>query len=183
MRVRKAVPEGYKTSKILYDTPTTFSVDGRDSEAYRSGNGRGYTELVPYCGISKVGGYMAQDTTLDVETDSWGNGMVFEDGVFLQGSIPLSQESVSEEDTPAYGGVRRARSGKRALDEEEEEEEEEEEGEGEGIVGAGSSIALRPIAQARNRRPTTAVTTRLKGMSEGDFGEAPFLRGLCDMGF
>ena len=181
MRVRKAVPEGYKTSKKLYDNPTTFSVDGRDSEAYRSGSGRGYTELVPYCGISKVGGYMAQHTTLDVETDSWGNGMVFGDGVF-QGSIPSSQESVLEEDTVGYGGMRRVRSGKRALDEEEEEEEEEEGG-GEGIVGTGSSIALRPIAQARNRRPTTAVTTRLKGMSEGDFGEAPFLRGLCDMGF
>lgn len=48
-----------------------------------------------------------------------------------------------------------------------------------GLMGMGVSMALRPIAQARNR-PRRDGTIRVKGACEGDFGEAPFLRDWCE---
>ncbi|KAL8996963.1 MAG: hypothetical protein Q9169_003669 [Polycauliona sp. 2 TL-2023] len=182
MRVRKAVPEGYKTTKR---TPFPITRDGR------VGSGGGYAELVPFCGISKVGGYMAQDFSssaagggvgIDVSLPEKKDNMVFEDEMF-GGSMPSSQESVLEEDM-----ITERRGLKRSLHIEDEEAEEEEERSVEGawrynaslgFVNMESPMALRPIAQARTRRPGVNGS-RLKGAGDGDFGEAPFLRDLCE---
>ncbi|CAO1599488.1 hypothetical protein XANCAGTX0491_003211 [Xanthoria calcicola] len=187
MRVRKAVPEGYKTTKRILDPNTLYSGTG--------GTGRS-AELVPYCGISKVGGYMAQPQQppslpdYGNENDVLRNGMLFEDddeGLGGDGNSsvpppPSSQESVLEPDS----ALRWSRGAKRTLIHDEEEENEHgavgvgrSNNENLRLVGMNGSMALRPIAQARNR-PRRDGTTRVKGACEGDFGEAPFLRDWCE---
>ncbi|KAL8646077.1 MAG: hypothetical protein Q9226_007028 [Calogaya cf. arnoldii] len=173
MRVRKAVPEGYKTTKPLFDHYSTPRINN---------NGRGcggYAELVPYCGISKVGGYMAQPPLPDEPQSS----MFFGDEMF-EDSVPSSQESILIESETV--GLQWSRAAKRPLiiggeveDEDEDEETSAGRRENSGVLhDMAGSIALRPIAQARNRRPA-AVTTRLKGACDSaDFGEAPFLHDM-----
>lgn len=66
MRVRKAVPEGYKTPKLLSGLPSTKSTPpfpvkpsldtGPDVLSHKR-------ELLPFCGLSKVAGYAEQPTT------------------------------------------------------------------------------------------------------------------------
>lgn len=186
MRVRKAVPEGYKTTKRILDLNAPISGTG--------GTGRS-AELVPYCGISKVGGYMAQPQPQPSSLPDNGNendvlrhGMLFDEdddeGLGGDGNSGVppssSQESVLEPDS----GVRWSRGAKRVfvIDEEEEVAVERlgrSNNENIDLVSMEVSMALRPIAQARNR-PRRDGTTRLKGACEGDFGEAPFLRDWCE---
>ncbi|KAI4281782.1 MAG: hypothetical protein L6R38_003437 [Xanthoria sp. 2 TBL-2021] len=181
MRVRKAVPEGYKT-KRLSENPIPVLRDSRP--VYGMGSCNGYAELVPYCGISKIGGYMAQECSLENGNDALGSGMFFEeedDGLNGIGVPSLSGESVLiEAETAGHGGGLRS---KRLFIEYDENEEEEvgvecagRHNASSGIVSMEGPIALRPIAQARNR--PRDVTSKLKGACDGDFGEAPFLRDL-----
>ncbi|KAL8852393.1 MAG: hypothetical protein Q9221_002777 [Calogaya cf. arnoldii] len=176
MRVRKAVPEGYKTTKPFFHH---YCSTHTNNDARGCG---GYAELVPYCGISKVGGYMAHQSLPDEPPSS----MLFGDEMF-EDSVPSSQELILIE--PETVGLQWSRAAKRPLiiDGEDDDDDEETSAGRREISGVlhdmAGSIALRPIAQARNRRPA-AVTTRLKGACEsGDFGEAPFLRDLHDMDF
>ncbi|KAI9761787.1 MAG: hypothetical protein M1840_001706 [Geoglossum simile] len=75
MRIRKSVPEGYKTGRYC----GSGAVAGDSSPPYtstrkiasQSFNDRHLTELAPYCGVMKVGGYALQrdgcDTGLGCE--------------------------------------------------------------------------------------------------------------------
>ncbi|KKY18858.1 hypothetical protein UCRPC4_g04755 [Phaeomoniella chlamydospora] len=56
MRIRKSVPEGYKTilHKQLISQPCTLSSNSSPSTSY--------TELAPFCGLHKVGGLAVQPT-------------------------------------------------------------------------------------------------------------------------
>lgn len=64
MRVRKSVPEGYKTTSCdaskqtnqKHRTSAAVITRGLHNNDYRGG----FAELTPYCGILKVGGYDAQ---------------------------------------------------------------------------------------------------------------------------
>ncbi|KAL8860719.1 MAG: hypothetical protein Q9178_002749 [Gyalolechia marmorata] len=176
MRVRKAVPEGYKTKSFDEDMPQTM----RDGRA-RASNCSGYTELVPYCGMVKIGGYDGMPLTPDIDVSP---GMLFEDDAFE--SVPSSQESVLEpENIAVHQGLRSMAAKRSFIDDEGDGEEFGLERAGQsaspGTVEMSGSISLRPIAQARNRR---RATTKFKSACDGDFGEAPFLRDLNeDMDF
>lgn len=134
---------------------------------------------------------MAQECSLENGNDALGSGMLFdEDDGFDEGSVPsLSGESVLM--GPGCGGLLWSRRGekRRLIDGDGDGGEDEEVGvecagrhnASSGNVSMEGPIALRPIAQARNRRRD--VTSKLKGACDGDFGEAPFLRDLQeDMG-
>ena len=90
MRVRKSVPEGYKTRpKILCSHSTTNSNSSSESKASTGDHSDAtieFTGLVPYCGIPKIAGHQAQPVPaeddllpLQFETDDW--------------NLPPSQES------------------------------------------------------------------------------------------
>lgn len=174
MRVRKAVPEGYKTTKRILDPNTLYSGTG--------GTGRS-AELVPYCGISKVGGYMAQPHTQPPSLPDNGNGNdILRNGMLFEDNDEGLDGDANSSVPPPPSSQKWSRGAKRGFIHDEEEENEDgvrRNNESLGLVGMEVSMALRPIAQARNR-PRRDGTTRLKGACEGDFGEAPFLRDWCE---
>lgn len=64
MRVRKSVPEGYKTHKTMpaegFPFPSTApAVAAPVRPTYSTSNSR---ELAPFCGLHKVGGFSAQES-------------------------------------------------------------------------------------------------------------------------
>ena len=92
MRVRKAVPEGYKTTS-KHHTPIERP---RSAPAFPAP--RGFAELAPYCGIMKIGGHSSQPAPAEedlppLQSDNDNDG------------FPSSQESmastISTESIPA----------------------------------------------------------------------------------
>lgn len=117
MRIRKSVPEGYKTtpkSSIFMDARPVANTSSRPAAIdARSGygcNNTGFAELAPYCGILKTGGLAVQSFPSVPGDDPWE-------------SFPSSQESFasdfSTESAPATNVH------KRSLDLESDDEDEE----------------------------------------------------------
>lgn len=109
MRVRKSVPEGYKTNAPsafkLWTDNTNFAITPvRKSSSYVRISQR---ELLPFCGINKIGGLDTQpESRHDVDSDN-------EDGIPTLDALPeltMSQESVESTDSSV-------RSRKRAFQE------------------------------------------------------------------
>ncbi|KAL8715539.1 MAG: hypothetical protein Q9220_000875 [cf. Caloplaca sp. 1 TL-2023] len=175
MRVRKSVPEGYKNNPHIHNAK--YGETGKPMTAYRSGA----AELVPYCGMMKVGGYQAQPSR-GVDALHASLFEIDESEVDLSSS---SQESIENEEESAVLPVAVSHySTKRRFSDDNEDG---------GILvdGTGTivqhteatpvSMALRPIAQARGHRP---AAFKDKVLIEEDFEEATFLRGLDeDMDF
>ncbi|KAK3987431.1 ribonucleotide reductase inhibitor-domain-containing protein [Cladorrhinum sp. PSN332] len=90
MRVRKAVPEGYKTGiqysafKLWEDDP----IPGPTVSSIASSSGGGVRELLPFCGIHKVGGMDVQPASVAPATNN-----DFDDMSSIPG-LTNSQESV-----------------------------------------------------------------------------------------
>lgn len=69
MRVRKAVPEGYKNGNsfgafsLWIDTPASSDQQSPHDFQTTAGTAPGGRELLPFCGINKVGGLAAQPET------------------------------------------------------------------------------------------------------------------------
>lgn len=180
MRIRKSVPEGYKT-KSVYSSPSSTP----DPSGGLLHGVNGYAEqLVPYCGMMKTGGYAMQSQHARPEVDAL--PCLWFEGDDELGGLPSSQESVMEEETGVLlaGGIM-VEGGKRRrfVDDEDDGIERQEGWLEEGIRTDGrqitrhprTTIALRPIAQARNRK---SVASTRKSTGDGDFEEATFLRGL-----
>ncbi|KAL8939151.1 MAG: hypothetical protein Q9211_002869 [Gyalolechia sp. 1 TL-2023] len=178
MRVRKSVPEGYKTKRC------EFMPEHSKGSGLRPGRSAGYAELVPFCGMVKTGGYAVQSSGQGGHQGVPSSGTRFEcdeddvDDDEEEGSnLPSSQESVMGDGAAGLGGGVVLQAGKRKLVDEEEEYEEE----NSANVDCGTNtsvsamIRLRPISQPRNRR--AGVASR-KSPCEGDFEEATFLRSL-----
>ncbi|KAI4206010.1 MAG: hypothetical protein LQ346_001320, partial [Caloplaca aetnensis] len=174
--------------------------NGEAEEGEEEGGGgvdrRGYAVvgLVPYCGLLKTGGYAVQMQQPQQQQQAR-RGCEGLPEIWFEGSGELVMEDEGEGEGAGAEGIRTPVRGigkRRFVDEEEEESYQDDEGRKdveestriEGIrkgfenIHQASSMALRPIAQARNRRPS-ALTTR-KVTCEEDFGEAPFLRRLDD---
>ena len=80
MRVRKSVPEGYKTKQNLFcDLSKPFGASTSRSNRNRS-TSTSFNGLLPYCGILKVGGHESQMLVpeetdlppLQSDSDDWG---------------------------------------------------------------------------------------------------------------
>ncbi|KAK3395560.1 ribonucleotide reductase inhibitor-domain-containing protein [Sordaria brevicollis] len=91
MRVRKSVPEGYKTGKIASGFPSWMEDSSNNNSASNttsgSNNGVGHNrpvsaapplplptvnrELTPFCGIHKIGGYAVQDEGVNINSSAY----------------------------------------------------------------------------------------------------------------
>ncbi|KAE9570814.1 hypothetical protein CGMCC3_g13105 [Colletotrichum fructicola] len=124
MRIRKSVPEGYKTGTyssfklwsdsspvsgpaVVRTTPTGTTPRKQRSAASSQ------RELMPFCGINKVGGLSAQPMTADEDEFSSDNDVPALDDM---PGLSSSQESVESVESTASDG----RSRKRFFDDEEE---------------------------------------------------------------
>lgn len=176
MRVRKSVPEGYKTGSYsaftLFSDPTpVHEVPVQQQPRIRRPALRpSARELAPFCGIMKVGGLAQQQRSWEAyedETDS----AIMED----EDDVPaLSQGSTNSDSSVASRGV-----GKRRFDLDEEDEVS---GEKDFVPLSGRRIMAVP------RRRGTAKLGGAVGVvgqenldADMDFGEADFLDyGLVD---
>lgn len=79
MRIRKSVLEGYQTQRISsYSLPTTYNNITPERNSVTPS--RGFTGLVPYCGILKIGGHDTQPSPpseedlppLQFDCNDWG---------------------------------------------------------------------------------------------------------------
>jgi len=149
MRVRKSVPEGYKTGS--YSAFTLFNENApqpvpeeRKADVERSTRPVMYgarRELTPFCGLMKVGGMAVQEQ--EVSEDGW-----------ICGSQESATSNVSE--GSAMG------SGKRRFEDEEEEEDEDE-----------MMFVERKLAMPKSR--LSKGKTGQENMDLEDFEEAEFL--------
>ncbi|TVY17449.1 hypothetical protein LARI1_G003279 [Lachnellula arida] len=195
MRVRKAVPEGYKTGSGAYSAFTLFSDDNSSShlplpeKRYAGGSGSRSAgnrprarELTPFCGILKVGG-MAQQQ----QQQQWGiyapnhRAEEEEEGEDEEECPVLGQGSTVSNDNGYYGGYTGNGGNKRRFEEDDQGDERMNLGLGLGL-GAGRLMAV-PVP----RRKKMGVDNRGKMVfgrgqenvavvgADGDFGEADFL--------
>jgi len=180
MRVRKSVPEGYKTHKTLGEAGFPFPSTAPTSSApprptYSSESSR---ELAPFCGLHKVGGWAQQQSPFNPPPSSapaasrTGDADGYEAMPALsmsQSTIPSTQSSFPLQQQPP-------KTNKRSYEDEIEDEldayfSEVEEEDHETL------IAKRAIAQPRSRMqkaPAGNGQVSIVG-EDGDFEEATFL--------
>ncbi|MCJ1353354.1 MAG: hypothetical protein MMC33_003340 [Icmadophila ericetorum] len=191
MRIRKSVPEGYKT-KSHVTTTTKIPLGTKSWSSVNATRGSGRAELTPFCGLHKIGNLEVQELGMgapigEVEEEGDLLPLVFEE--LDEGFPGSSQESNfstrAVESFNYYGarapgpGVGNERGNKRIWEEDED---------GEGVEGrrdvdisSEGIVGLRIIAQPKTRRKGFGAElgpTRKEGMQKGveDFEEAEFLR-------
>lgn len=169
MRIRKAVPEGYKTKPA-----GKMSAESHKSYGQSVSGAMGYTELAPFCGMSKSDDRLVQSfgepyaTTTTITNDE---GDAF--------SLPSSQESASS----SCAGMKRSCDPAVTDDDE-------------SSLDLGNissaSIAGRPVlapSLVRQRQVLAAVQNRNLavprngGMEVDDFEEADFLKRREEVDF
>ncbi|TFB01082.1 hypothetical protein CCMA1212_006762 [Trichoderma ghanense] len=114
MRVRKSVPEGYKTTTTTSSNSILVWNDGKSGGAKTTSSAAAVTrpvakELLPFCGINKVGG-------MDTQPESGYDYDVDEEDVPALDQVP--ELSMSQESTDSVGESGPSR--KRFLDEQDE---------------------------------------------------------------
>ncbi|KAI9810769.1 MAG: hypothetical protein M1827_006107 [Pycnora praestabilis] len=128
MRVRKSVPEGYKTgSYCSLGAPSNPKSRIREEHGTGGnpdycGSGRGFAELTPYCGILKIGGLSSQSTRA---RNPIYQPLRFDDESDDYGFPPSSQDSytstISNDSMPATPPSMPSNTKKRHLEDDEEE--------------------------------------------------------------
>jgi Ribonucleotide reductase inhibitor len=184
MRIRKAVPEGYKTHKSQLFTDMTSRTSPPSQVLPITPKPM---ELTPFCGIHKVGGLGVQESLVH-QVNGYNLGAIpAADALATVGSSEeffLSQESNASVTAPdsveglPVGAVQEIKPrGKRRLDFVDDDDE----------VSlllpdfvAAPIIEGRNIAKPRSRRKPAQPVTPTALIIDADFGEAPFLIP-CDM--
>ncbi|QSZ32445.1 hypothetical protein DSL72_002019 [Monilinia vaccinii-corymbosi] len=178
MRIRKSVPEGYKTgsySAFNLFSDNTPAIRSNVSSApastptprkYKASRpGPGIRELTPFCGLMKVGGLDVQGYSDSGEAIEDGDEEEYEETVWGSQKSMMSNDSVG-----SYGGGNGAK--RRFADEEEESENERR---------VLMDVEGRRIAMPRTRKGEKSsmgsMVTRFDGNENADFdfGEADFL--------
>ena len=178
MRVRKSVPEGYKTHKTMpteeFPFPSTAPAGAAPARpAYNTTNSR---ELAPWCGLHKVGGFSSQgsfDAPPSSAPPAFSTGRDSMPGLTLsQSTLPSTQGSIAPNAAPEL-------SNKRSYDEDIEDDLdtyfEEVEAEEQMVP-----VEERRIAKLKNSPQKQAIGgigmyTSAGVAVAGDFEEAPFL--------
>lgn len=154
MRVRKSVPEGYKTGS----PHSAFRLwDERGGAVRPRRGGAGAGELVPFCGVHRIGGYSVQPARHDDIEDEDG------DGEEMPG-LTSSQETA--------GSVEFENSKKRGYEDDDDDEKE-----GLEILGASAMAgngASRVIAVPKGVRKIVSGNDQ-ENLAVNDFEEADFL--------
>ncbi|KAF1811508.1 hypothetical protein P152DRAFT_459450 [Eremomyces bilateralis CBS 781.70] len=177
MRVRKAVPEGYKTHKTLTDVPdippTTTHIATSFSTLHPEASQPDHpppipqqrpAELLPFCGLLKTGNFATQDPSYPVNAYALPGDL----GIASDGTTSFSsQESnVSHMSSDSVPAGRPGNTRKRVLREYEEED-------AEMDAGLGDVAGMRQFAVAKSGGRKSLGGAR---MVPGDFEEAEFLQ-------
>lgn len=171
MRVRKSVPEGYRTTspsafKLWTDTtPPAAALDAPATKAAAAGTVP--RELLPFCGINKVGGLGTQSETSGFYDDD--NDLRVPDLDAVPG-LTLSQESAESNATES--------SRKRIFDDEEDDDAPAIEGLHSKRAWDANSGNARLMATPRRSRAAKGFPLEAMGqenLAVDDFEEAPFL--------
>lgn len=176
MRVRKSVPEGYKTHKTMPAAGFPFPSTAPVSESkpvrptYSTTSSR---ELAPFCGLHKVGGFDAPPSSAPA---------AFQSESDVNGSMPalsMSQSTLSSTQDSTVSAIPNAKAtNKRSYDEHIEEDLDAYFDDVEAHEQLASS-APRRIAKLkgspRKADRGTGVMFAFGGGQEGDFEEATFL--------
>lgn len=188
MRVRKAVPDGYRSavnvasSKMHDSPPSSLAYKGSDVVQRPA-------ELTPFCGIHRIGGLSTQSEGLVdcVSADGTRRDWGFDEGDMEDISSSQSSQATTVSTDSAPRQMFRRSSKKRALDEDD--------GSKIAVDGGGGGVLVpvlpdpsanelaREIAQPSSRRRRLKAMRRderpqFTSIDEMDFEEAPFLRPL-----
>ena len=181
MRVRKSIPEGYKTHKTMpteeFPFPSTAPVSAAAARTtYTMTNSR---ELAPFCGLHKIGGLSSQGS-FDAPPSS--APPAFPTGRDLNSSMPgfsMSQNTVPSTQGSLTSNAAHELSNKRSYEEDMEEDLDAyfDEVEAEEQM---APVEARRIAKLKNSSQKQAnggidVYGSVGVAVVGDFGEAPFL--------
>lgn len=182
MRVRKSVPEGYKTHKTMpqeeFPFPSTAPAHAPPVRpAYTTTNSR---ELAPFCGLHKIGGFSAQDSYTAPPSSA---PAAFPTGESMQ-SLSTSQSTTRSTRGSAMPDLDTRVSNKRSYDEEAEDdmdayfdelraEDQMAPVEGRRIAKLKGSLQKQSVGGIGVYTPTGGV--------EGDFEEATFLAPMEDV--
>ena len=183
MRVRKSVPDGYKTKqKMFCDLSKPFGASTSKSDQTRSAS-TSFNGLLPYCGILKVGGYESQQPVpeadlppLQSDHDDWGFPSSQESNVSTISNTSLT--------APACVPIATISSNKRRR---EDADEEDLDLESQPVSPRSRPIShtrmpnlndIRPIALPKSRKKVSQAEEIKESemVDVGDFGEAEFLR-------
>lgn len=181
MRVRKSVPEGYKTHKTMPTPEFPFPSTAPAAEAaparpnYNTSNSR---ELAPFCGLHKVGGWSAQDSFTAPPSSA---PAAFPHPNDIESSVPALSASQSTLQSTQSSMMSTTSSNKPANKRSYDDEVEQDMDAYFDEVEAQEQmppIGSRPIAKLkRSPRKAAMGTTSVNYQSaiEGDFEDAPFL--------
>jgi hypothetical protein len=180
MRVRKSVPEGYKTHKTMqtgeFPFPSTAPVSAAPARpAYNTTNSR---ELAPFCGLHKVGGLSPQSSFTAPPSSA---PPALPTGREFNSSMPglsMSQSTLQSTQGSITSNVAPALSIKRSYEEDIEDDLDayfdEVEAEEQMAPVAGRHIAKLKNSPQKQISGGIGVYTST-GRVAGDFEEAPFL--------
>ncbi|KAI9846380.1 MAG: hypothetical protein M1838_001283 [Thelocarpon superellum] len=208
MRIRKSVPEGYKTPW----SSTAFGVEAKEIASSRVAiAGRGFStmqaELTPYCGILKVGSYAVQSTSQHPAFDLSPPCSDGDDPGWGGSSQDSMTSTVSTDSMPAAPPLICDGSHKRRLEDEDEDDlgqpliyEDDDLDPVDFLTASNPPVAMpdlafsRPLAHPRGRRRRQVISGGKGQQCEGqenawrgglhrvaDFDEAEFLQPLGEV--
>ena len=184
MRVRKSVPEGYKTHKTLGSQGFPFpssAPPASTSPAFSSprGNPEASRELTPFCGLFKIGGLAAQEFPSSsappaVYRDACETDFQPVPGLSMSQNSALSSQERIPATPPIIGGMSR----KRVYEEEMEDSLDAffDEMNAPDIVLSNPPDPSRPIARIKSALQKPPPSQDVQVHSENDFEEAGFLK-------
>jgi hypothetical protein len=180
MRVRKSVPEGYKTHKTMpaedYFPSTAPANAAPMRPALTSTNS--HRELAPFCGLHKIGGFTSQDSFAAPPSSA---PPAFPIGSQGHNSVPglsMSQSTIPSTQSSIVSSIAPRPSNKRSYDEEIEDDLDAyfDEIEAEEPM---TPVEGRQIARLKNsprKQTTSGISSYTSAMGfNGDFEEANFL--------
>ena len=180
MRVRKSVPEGYKTHKTMpteeFPFPSTAPVSAAPTRtSYNNANPR---ELAPFCGLHKIGGLSSQGS-FDAPPSS--APPAFPSGRDSNSSIPglsLSQSTLSSTQSSVVSNAAHTLPNKRSYEEDIEDDLDAyfDEVEAEEQMAPVEARRIARLKNSPHKRTVGGVSVYSStGGVAGDFEEAPFL--------
>ncbi|KAM0714084.1 hypothetical protein Q7P37_011048 [Cladosporium fusiforme] len=173
MRVRKSVPEGYKTHKTMpvpeFPFPSTAPTAALDQPrpSYNTSNSR---ELAPFCGLHKVGGFAAPPSSAPAAFPNSDNINSSMPGLSMSQSTLSSTQSSIASTIPGNKATN-----KRTYDEEVEDDMDAYFDEVEAEEQTAPVESRRIAKLRRSPRKEAPGTFTFTNSIEGDFEEAPFL--------
>jgi hypothetical protein len=181
MRVRKSVPEGYKTHKTMpaeeFPFPSTAPANAAPTRpVYDSTTSS--RELAPFCGLHKIGGFSSQDSFAAHPSSA---PPAFPIGSQGHNSVPvlsMSQSTIPSTQSSIVSSIAPRQSNKRSYDEEIEDDLDAyfDDVEAEEPV---TPVEGRQIARLKNsprKQTTSGISSYTSAMGfDGDFEEATFL--------